>query len=95
MFSRLALTKVQFVIAIAYAAAFPLSNLIGGPAQTFFLFATAPFLAIGYIVGSVFVGLLGSTKAYPIGLFVAVLIQTWLLLALWNQRKKAQNDAIG
>ena len=90
MVSSFALSKWQTVAAIIYAVAFPLSGLVGGGIQTFLLFATAPFLAIGYIVGGITVGVFGSVKAYPFGLATAIFIQVWFLLALWNQRKVKQ-----
>ena len=81
------LTKWQTAGVMIYAVAFPLSGLVGGGIQTFFLFATAPFLPIGYIVGGLTINIFGSTKAYPFGLAVAIFIQVWFLLVLLNQRK--------
>ena len=81
------LTKWQTVGIMIYAVAFPLSGLVGGGIQTFFLFATLPFLAIGYIFGGLTASIFDSTKAYPFGLAVAIFIQVWFLLVLWNLRK--------
>jgi hypothetical protein len=80
---------------ILYAAAFPLSGLLGGAIQTFFLFATAPFLAVGYITGGIAWQLFSTPKAYPYGLFVGILLQVWVLMVLWVNKKqgvKKQNE---
>ena len=93
MSNRYILSKWQTISAIIYAIAFPLSNFVGGGIQTFALFATAPFLFLGYLVGGLAVGIFGSPKAYVFGLVVATFIQVWLLLALWNQRKPSKRKS--
>ena len=86
--NRFLISKPQAIGAFIYAIAFPLSNLIGGGVQIFFLIATAPFLALGYIVGGLTVSIFGSPNAYLFGLVAAIFLQVWALLALWNQRAK-------
>ena len=87
------ISKWQTIAAVTYALAFPLSNLIGGEIQIFALFATAPFLFLGYIVGWLAVSIFGSSKAYTFGLVLAIFIQVWLLLALWNQREVPKHES--
>jgi hypothetical protein len=84
----LSLSKLQLLSAVLYAVAFPLSSTVGGAIQTFFLLATAPFLAIGYLTGGAAWALFGTPKGYPFGLFAGVFIQVVLILALWNKRKR-------
>jgi hypothetical protein len=84
------LTKIQFFVVALYAAAFPLAGLIGGKVQMAFLFATAPFLPIGYLTGGLAWQLFSTPKAYPFGLFAGILLQAWLLLALWISNKNSQ-----
>ena len=81
------LTKLQFFGVVLYAAAFPLSGLINGKIQTILMFATAPFLPIGYVTGGLAWQLLGTQKAYPYGLFAGIFLQAWLLLVLWVGKK--------
>ena len=81
------LTKLQFFGVVLYAAAFPLSGLINEKIQVTFLFATAPFLPIGYVTGGLAWQLLGTQKAYPYGLFAGIFLQAWLLLVLWVGKK--------
>lgn len=93
MSNRFLISKPQVVGAFIYAIAFPLSGLIGGGVQIFLLFATAPFLAIGYIFGGLSAGIFSSTKAYPFGLAIAIFIQVCVLLALWNKRKVLNRES--
>lgn len=83
----------QALAAIAYASAFPLSQLVGGDILTACLLLTAPFLTIGYIVGYAFAAVFGTGTAYPVGLFLAVLIQVWSLFAYWNTRTRKAHAA--
>ena len=83
----------QAIAAIAYASAFPLSQLVGGGLLIACLLLTAPFLAVGYVVGYAFVAVFGTSAAYPFGLFLAVLVQVWCLLAYWNRRGKRSRAA--
>ncbi len=91
----LGVTPWQAMAAVAYAGAFPLSQIVGGAASTVCLFLTAPFLAVGYIVGLVSVAVLRIEAAYPFGLFCAVLVQVWCLLAYWNKGSRGNHDAAG
>lgn len=87
MGSRLLISKWQTFAAITFAIAFPLSNLIGGWVQTFFLFATSPFLFIDYFAGWLAVSAFGSAKVFTFGVALSTFIQVWLLFAFLNQRK--------
>ena len=78
----------QVVAVVLYSAAFPLASLVGGSVETVALFATIPFLFVGYLVGSIAAAIVGVGAAYPVGLFVATFVQLWLLLALWNSRER-------
>lgn len=78
----------QIVAVVLYSAAFPLAGLVGGSVATVALFATMPFLFVGYLVGSIAVAIVGVEAAYSVGLFFATYIQVWLLLALWNSRER-------
>jgi hypothetical protein len=89
----LLLPRWQVVAAVTYAAAFPLANLVDGKLLTVAFLATAPFLALGYLVGSIAVSIFGSQQAYPVGVFFATLIQVWLLLVLWNSRERKVHEA--
>ena len=83
----------QAIAAVAYASAFPLSQLVGGGVLAACLLLTAPFLAVGYVVGYAFVAVFRTNSAYPLGLFLAVLVQVWALLAYWNTRAKGPDAA--
>jgi len=89
---RIHLSPLQVVGAIAYSAAFPLSGLVGGGLQMLCLFATMPFLLLGYLFGHLGVALTGQGAIYPFALFLAVLLQVCaVLLALnwWRASKHA------
>lgn len=88
MLKRLKLTKLQFVAALAYSAAFPLSTVVGGGVMNFFLLATIPFLPLGWILGNVAIQIFGSTLAYPVGLSAAIFLQVWGILVLRNMAKE-------
>jgi hypothetical protein len=83
--ARFRISPAQFAAAAMYSAAFPLSGLIGDGVQILCLFATMPFLPLGYLIGHVFVAVTGSPGAYSFGLFLAVLLQVWLLLAAFTR----------
>ena len=93
MENRFLISKWQTIAAVIYAIAFPLSNLIGGGIQIFALFATAPFLYLGYIVGWLAVSVFESPEAFTFGAALATFIQVWLLLAFWNQRKVPKHES--
>lgn len=78
----------QIVAAVLYSSAFPLAGLVGGWVATVALFATMPFLFVGYFVGSIAVAIVGVEVAYSVALFFATFIQVWLLFSLWNTREK-------
>ncbi|MEH8118110.1 MULTISPECIES: hypothetical protein [Aeromonas] len=59
----------------------------------FFLFATAPFLPIGYVMGGIAWQFFSTPSAYPFGLFAGIFLQTWLLLVLWVGRKRRNTKA--
>ena len=88
------LTKLQLLAVTLYAAAFPLSNLIGGTVQMLCLFATAPFLPIGYVMGGIAWQLFSTPSAYPFGLFVGIFLQVWLLLVHWIGKKHRNLKAL-
>ena len=84
----LAIRPLQGVAVVGYALFFPLSQLAGGALMTAALLVTMPFLLVGYLLGALLVWATGTEAAYNVGVFLATLVQAWLLVAFWNTRER-------
>jgi hypothetical protein len=82
-----ALTPAQFLLAVGYAAFFPLTNLVGGALAMFGIVVTLPFLPIGWVAGMALVSITKSEPTYLVGVFIAVLAQVVMLTWAWNSSK--------
>jgi len=91
--TTLAVRPWQVAFAVAYALAFPLAQLFGGTVLMVALLVTMPFLLVGYAVGSALVWASGIEATYNVGVFMATLVQLWLLFAFWNARTRDHERA--
>ena len=82
-----ALTLAQFLLAVGYAAVFPLTNLVGGAMAMVGIAVTLPFLPIGWVVGMILVSITKSESTYLVGASIAVLSQVVVLTWAWNSSK--------
>jgi asparagine N-glycosylation enzyme membrane subunit Stt3 len=81
--------KRQIILILAYALVFPVTSLLQGAIATIGLIVTLPFLPIAWIGGMAMVGITGFEASYLAGVFVAIFLQVWLVMA-WRSsvRKK-------
>jgi len=88
------LSSRQLLVAFAYSAAFPITNLIGGGIMLLGIGITYPFLPLAWVGGMLTVSVVGSESAYLIGAFVTVLLQVLLCMLVWSDLKMrgSQNE---
>jgi hypothetical protein len=75
------------LIALAYSAVYPITNLIGGTIGFLGLGLTYPFLFLAWCAGMVIVGVFGTESVYLIGAYIAVVFQVLLCMLAWELSK--------
>lgn len=78
------LSTRQLLIAFAYSAVFPITNLIGGGISLLGIIITYPFLPLAWGGGTLTVSAFGSESAYLFGAFVTVVLQVLLCMLVWS-----------
>lgn len=88
------LSSRQLLVAFAYSAVFPITNLIGGGIMLLGIVITYPFLPLAWVGGMLTVSAVGSESAYLIGAFATIVLQVLLCMLVWSALKmrKARNE---
>lgn len=88
------LSSRQLLIAFAYSAVFPITNLIGGSIALLGIIITYPFLPLAWVGGTFTVSLLGAESAYLLGAFAPVVLQVLICMLIWTAliTREPQNE---
>lgn len=88
------LSSRQLLIAFAYSAVFPITNLIGGGLALLGIIITYPFLPLAWVGGTLTVSLFGSESAYLFGAFATVVLQVLFCMLVWSAliMREPQNE---
>ena len=78
------LTKLQWLFIIVYSMLFPILVSIGGVMTDVGIFIYIPFLPLSWIGGTFIATLFKTQSMYPVGLFLAMLLQ--VLFVIMNLR---------
>ena len=88
------LSSRQLLLAFAYSAVFPITNLIGGGTMLLGIIITYPFLPLAWVGGMLTVSVFGSESMYLIGASATVSLQVLLCMLVWSNLKMrgSQNE---
>lgn len=89
---NLKLSAIEFIIIGIYSLLFTLAGLSGIKSLlSAVLLLTAPFLSLGYVLGSLTASLIKLKVGYQIGLIAAIYIQAHWLYALYRAIRQVKN----
>jgi hypothetical protein len=84
--------RPKILLPLAYAAIFPITNLVGGGISLLGIAVTLPFLPVAWVVGMAAVSITHSEAAYLAGASLGVLVQ--VLLLIWVYAKIRKGDSV-
>lgn len=85
------LTPRQVLLAVAYSAIFPVTNLVGGTVSMLGILVTLPFLGLAWVGGMTVVSVIGREDAYLVGASLTVFVQVLLILLVRNALRRRKN----
>jgi hypothetical protein len=81
----------RILLALAYAAIFPVTNLVGGGISLLGIAVTLPFLPVAWVTGMAAVSIAHSEAAYLVGASLGVLVQVLLLVWVYAKIRKGES----
>lgn len=85
------LSKKQLIGALAFAAVFPVSNLMGGTTMLIGIVLSIPFLPLAWIGGMGVVWAVQNEQGYLIGAALTIFMQIYAVMTLWNWARRDQH----